>query len=91
MVVERVDGTELRFKNPGRLLLVVFGFLFWAIGFIDLLGHTSAEPDVFGLLSINLGCYQCNVGPTPRILSINLGPKRRCYQVQAPMLSSRYT
>lgn len=52
MVVERVDGTELRFKNPGRLLLVVFGFLFWAIGFIDLLGHTSAEPDVFGLYSL---------------------------------------
>lgn len=52
MVVENVDGTELRFKNPGRLLLVVIGFLFWAIGFIDLLGHTSAEPDVFGLYSL---------------------------------------
>jgi hypothetical protein len=52
MVVERVDGTELKFKNPGRLLLVVIGFLFWAIGFIDLLGHTSADPDVFGLYSL---------------------------------------
>jgi hypothetical protein len=52
MVVERVDGTDLKFKNPGRLLLVVIGFLFWAIGFIDLLGHTSAEPDVFGLYSL---------------------------------------
>ena len=35
MVVENVDGTELKFKNPGRLLLVVIGFLFWAVGFID--------------------------------------------------------
>jgi len=52
MVVERVDGTDLKFKNPGRLLLVVIGFLFWAIGFIDLLGHTSAEPDIFGLYSL---------------------------------------
>ena len=52
MVVENVDGTELRFKNPGRLLLVVIGFLFWAIGFIDLIGHTSAEPDLFGLYSL---------------------------------------
>jgi hypothetical protein len=52
MVVENVNDTELRFKNPGRLLLVVFGFLFWAIGFIDLIGHTSAEPDLFGIYSI---------------------------------------
>jgi hypothetical protein len=52
MVVERVDGTDLKFKNPGRLLMVVFGFLFWAIGFIDLIGHTSADPDVFGLYSL---------------------------------------
>ena len=52
MVVEKTDSGELRFKNPGRLLLVVFGFLFWAIGFIDLIGHTSAEPDVFGLYSL---------------------------------------
>jgi hypothetical protein len=52
MAVERVDGTELKFKNPGRLLLVVIGFLFWAIGFIDLLGHTSAEPDILGLYSL---------------------------------------
>ena len=52
MVVEKTDSGELRFKNPGRLLLVVIGFLFWAIGFIDLIGHTSAEPDVFGLYSL---------------------------------------
>jgi hypothetical protein len=52
MVVENVDGTELKFKNPGRLLLVVIGFLFWAVGFIDLIGHTSADPDVFGLYSL---------------------------------------
>ena len=51
MVVETVNGTELRFKNPGRLLLVVFAFIFWGVGFLDLLGHTSAEPDVFGLYS----------------------------------------
>ena len=52
MVVEKTDSGELRFKNPGSLLLVVFGFLFWAIGFIDLIGHTSAQPDVFGLYSL---------------------------------------
>jgi len=52
MVVEKTDSGELRFKNPGRLLLVVIGFLFWAIGFIDLIGHTSAEPDIFGLYSL---------------------------------------
>jgi hypothetical protein len=52
MVVENVNGTELRFKNPGRLLLVVIGFLFWGVGFLDLLGHTSAEPDILGLYSL---------------------------------------
>lgn len=52
MVVENVNGTELRFKNPGSLLLVVIAFAFWALGFLDLLGHTSAEPDVFGLYSL---------------------------------------
>jgi hypothetical protein len=52
MVVEIVNGTELRFKNPGRLLLVVFAFIFWGVGFLDLLGHTSAEPDIFGLYSL---------------------------------------
>lgn len=52
MVVENVNGTELRFKNPGRLLLVVIAFVFWGVGFLDLLGHTSAEPDVFGLYSL---------------------------------------
>jgi hypothetical protein len=52
MVVENINGTELRFKNPGRLLLVVIGFLFWGVGFLDLLGHTSAEPDVLGLYSL---------------------------------------
>ena len=52
MVVETVNGTEIRFKNPGRLLLVVFAFIFWGVGFLDLLGHTSAEPDVFGLYSL---------------------------------------
>ena len=52
MVVETINGTELRFKNPGRLLLVVFAFIFWGVGFLDLLGHTSAEPDIFGLYSL---------------------------------------
>lgn len=51
MVVENVNGTELRFKNPGSLLLVVIGFILWGVGFLDLLGHTSAEPDIFGLYS----------------------------------------
>lgn len=51
MVVEKV-GNELRFKNPGSLLMVVLGFLFWGVGFLDLLGHTSAQPDVFGLYSL---------------------------------------
>ena len=50
MVVEQV-GTELRFKNPASLLMVVLGFAFWGVGFLDLLGHKSAEPDVFGLYS----------------------------------------
>lgn len=51
MVVEKV-GSELRFKNPGSLLMVVLGFAFWGVGFLDLLGHTSAQPDVFGLYSL---------------------------------------
>lgn len=54
MVVETIDGTELRFKHPGRLLLVVFAFIFWGVGFLDLLGHTSAEPDLFGRYSLPL-------------------------------------
>lgn len=54
MVVETVNGTELRFKNPGRLLLVVFAFIFWGVGFLDLLGHTSADPEIFGLYSLPL-------------------------------------
>lgn len=54
MVVEKVNGTELRFKNPGSLLLVVIGFAFWGVGFLDLLGHKSAEPDVLGLYSLPL-------------------------------------
>jgi hypothetical protein len=52
MAIENANGTEIRFKNPGQLLLVVIGFLLWAVGFIDLIGHTSAEPDVFGLYSL---------------------------------------
>jgi hypothetical protein len=54
MVVERVDGTELKFKNPGQLLLLVISFVFWGVGFLDLLGHTSADPRVFGLYSLPL-------------------------------------
>ncbi|HEX5838904.1 MAG TPA: hypothetical protein VFY26_13805 [Anaerolineales bacterium] len=54
MVVENVNGTELRFKNPGSLLLIVFAFVFWGVGFLDLLGHKSAEPDLFGLYSFPL-------------------------------------
>ncbi|MGZ9234523.1 MAG: hypothetical protein ACXW4E_03285 [Anaerolineales bacterium] len=53
MVVEQV-GTELRFKNPGSLLMVVLGFAFWGVGFLDLLGHKSAEADIFGLYSFPL-------------------------------------
>ena len=52
MVVENVNGTELRFKHPGRLLVVVISFVFLGVGFLDLLGHTSAEPDIFGLYSL---------------------------------------
>jgi hypothetical protein len=51
MAVEKI-GNEIRFKNPGGLLMVVLGFAFWGVGFLDLLGHTSAEPDVFGLYSL---------------------------------------
>ncbi len=54
MFVESVNGTELRFKNPGSLLLIVFAFVFWGVGFLDLLGHKSAEPDLFGLYSLPL-------------------------------------
>lgn len=52
MVVDKSSDTELRFKNPGLLLLVVLGFVFWGVGFLDLLGHTSAEPTVFGRYSL---------------------------------------
>ena len=52
MAVETINGTELRFKNPGRLLLVVIGFVFWGVGFLDLLGHTSADAAIFGLYSL---------------------------------------
>lgn len=54
MAVENINGTELRFKNPGSLLLVVFAFVFWGVGFLDLLGHKSATPDLFGLYSLPL-------------------------------------
>jgi hypothetical protein len=54
MVVENADGNELKFKNPERLLVVVIGFIFWSVGFIDLLGHTSATPVILGLYSIPL-------------------------------------
>ena len=52
MVIENVDGTELRFKNPGRLLIILAAFAFLGVGFLDLLGHKSAEPDVLGLYSL---------------------------------------
>lgn len=52
MVIETSDGKDLRFKNPGRLLFVVFAFIFWGVGLLDLLGHNSAEPDLFGLYSL---------------------------------------
>lgn len=52
MAVENINGTEYRFKNPGRLLLVVIGFVFWGVGLLDLLGHTSADADLFGLYSL---------------------------------------
>jgi hypothetical protein len=65
MVVENVNGTELRFKNPGSLLLIVFAFVFWGVGFLDLLGHKSAEPDLFGLYSfplfIFIVIYGCSI------------------------------
>jgi hypothetical protein len=64
MVVEKVDGTELRFKNPGRLLLVVIAFFFWGVGFLDLIGHTSAEPDVFGLYSLSFFVFILLYGST---------------------------
>ena len=54
MVVENVNGTELRFKYPDRLLVVVIAFVFWGVGLLDLLGHSSADPDVFGLYSLPL-------------------------------------
>lgn len=52
MVVEKAEGNELRFKNPEQLLVVVVGFVFWGVGFLDLLGHTSADATVFGLYSL---------------------------------------
>ncbi len=52
MVVETVNDTELRFKNPGRLLVLVIAFLFWGIGFLDLLGHKSRDQEIFGLYSL---------------------------------------
>ena len=52
MVVENSSKAELRFKNPGLLLLVVLGFVFWGVGFLDLLGHGSAEPTILGRYSL---------------------------------------
>ena len=53
-------------------------------------GHLQimwVRTDVCRLLSINLGCWQNNVGLRPPILSINLGRKSRSLQVGAPMFA----
>ena len=39
------------------------------------------QTDVCGLLSVNVGCCQFNVGLDPLILSINLGRKTGCLWV----------
>ncbi len=52
MVIENSGNNDLKFKNPEQLLLVVVGFIFWSVGFLDLLGHTSAEPDIFDQYSL---------------------------------------
>ena len=52
MVVEDAGNKDLKFKNPERLLLVVVAFIFWSVGFIDLIGHTSADADIFGMYSL---------------------------------------
>jgi|GEM_PF-1359771 len=52
MVIENAGNNDLKFKNPEQLLLVVIGFIFWSVGFLDLLGHTSAEPEIFGQYSL---------------------------------------
>ena len=52
MVVESINDTELRFKNPGRLLVLVIAFLFWGVGFLDLLGHKSRDQEILGLYSL---------------------------------------
>jgi hypothetical protein len=65
MVIEGSENKDLRFRNPERLLLVVIAFVLWSIGFLDLLGHTSAEPDVFGRYSwpffLFIALYGCTI------------------------------
>lgn len=51
MVMTDSENKDLKFRNPERLLLIVVAFVVWSIGFLDLLGHTSAEPDVWGRYS----------------------------------------
>lgn len=52
MVIDSEDKKDLRFKNPERLLLVVIAFIFWSVGFLDLLGHTDPQPEVLGFYSL---------------------------------------
>ena len=49
-----------------------------------------ASADVCGLLAVNLGSLANNLGPAPRILSINLGQKLRCLRVRPRMFAGRY-
>jgi hypothetical protein len=83
MVVEKAEGNELRFKNPEQLLVVVLGFVFWGVGFLDLLGHSSQDSTVFGLYSLPFfiliilygltGVFWIAVFVNPKLLSRVLG------------------
>ncbi len=52
MVIENPENKTLEFANPGSLLVLVIVFIFYSLGFIDLLAHKSAVPDIFGLYSL---------------------------------------
>ena len=50
-----------------------------------------AETDVIRLFSRNVVSFSLNVGRSAPIFSANVGPKCGCNQVEAFMLSGRYS
>ncbi len=52
MLVEHPENKTLEFADPGARLILVIAFMLYSLGFIDLLGHTSGTPVLFGQYSI---------------------------------------